>query len=252
VNIRFCPMKRNIIVISSLLLTLVLLLLDRSAFQTELHELIDTVEQLRKSDTAMKDMIAEQERNLSAFERLLQKEKREQFPIFPMIVTLITLMFAFALFFKLIRKLSLVREILEKQIETLKAESLAADSKLTELLETSLRISNPELDHYLAIKTGLEIHRMRKRIENMPPDIKGIGALKNSLQRLEEAFNHQGYEIVDLLGITFTEGLTVHARFVPSDELGPGEQVITKVIQPQINFNQVLIQVAEVEVSVGE
>jgi len=93
---------------------------------------------------------------------------------------------------------------------------------------------------------------MRKRIENMPPDIKGIGALKNSLQRLEEAFDHQGYEIVDLLGKAFTEGLTVHARFVPSDELGPGEQVITKVIQPQINFEGVLIQVAEVEVSVGE
>jgi len=228
-----------------LLLTLVFLLIDRKTFQTELHQLRDTVEQLRQS-------IAGQEHKFSAFERLLQKEKREQFPIFPMIVTLIALIFAVALFFTLKRKLSLVREILEKQIETLKAESLAADSKLTELLETCLRVSDPEPDHSLAIKTGQEIHRMRKRIENMPPDIKGIGALKNSLQRLEEAFNHQGYEIVDLLGKTFTEGLTVHARFVPSDELGPGEQVITKVIQPQINFNQVLIQVAEVEVSVGE
>jgi len=238
-------MKKNIVVIVCLLLTLVFLLIDRKTFQTELHQLRDTVEQLRQS-------IAGQEHKFSAFEQLLQKERREQFPIFPMIVTLIALMFAVALFLRLRIKLSLVREILEKQIETLKAESLAADSKLTELLETSLRISNPELDHYLAIKTGLEIHRMRKRIENMPPDIKGIGALKNSLQRLEEAFDHQGYEIVDLLGKAFTEGLTVHARFVPSDELGPEEQVITKVIQPQINFNQVLIQVAEVEVSVGE
>jgi hypothetical protein len=245
-------MKKDIIVILSLLLAIVLLLLDRSAFQTELHQLIDTVEQLQKSDTAMKDMIAEQERDLSAFERLLQNEKREQFPIFPMIVTLIAFISAVALFFTLRRKLSLVKEILEKQIETLKAESLAADSKFTELLETSLRISNPEPDHYLAMKAGQEIHRMRKRIENMPSDTKGLGALKNSLQRLEEAFNHQGYEIVDLLGKHFTEGLAVHARFVPSDELGPGEQVITKVIQPQINFNQVLIRVAEVEVSVGE
>jgi hypothetical protein len=252
VNMRFCPMKNNIIVILSLLLAIVLLLLDRSAFQTELHELRDTVEQLRKSDKEMKDMIAEQERNLSSFERLFQKEKREQFPIFPMIVTLIAFIFAVALFFMLRKKMSLVREILEKQIETLKAESVAADSKFTELLETSLRISNPEPDHYLALKTGQEIHRMRKRIENMPPDTKGLGALKNSLQRLEEAFDHQGYEIVDLLGKSFTDGLAVHARFVPSDELNPGEQVITKVIQPQINFEGVLIQVAEVEVSVGE
>lgn len=93
---------------------------------------------------------------------------------------------------------------------------------------------------------------MRKRIDNMPSDIKGLGALKNSLQRLEETFNHQGYEIVDLLGKPFTDGLTVHARFVPSDELNPGEQLITKVIQPQINFDRVLIQAAEVEVSLGE
>jgi len=238
-------MKKDIIVILCLLLTLVFLLIDRKTFQTELHQVRDTVEQLQQS-------IAGQEHKFSAFEQLLQKERREQFPIFPMIVALIAFIFAVALFFTLRRKLSLVREILEKQIETLKAESLAADSKLTELIETCLRVSDPEPDHSLALKTGQEIHRMRKRIENMPPDIKGIGALKNSLQRLEEAFNHQGYEIVDLLGKTFTEGLTVHARVVPSDELGPEEQVITKVIQPQINFNQVLIQVAEVEVSVGE
>ncbi len=242
-------MKKNIIVLLSLLLAIFLLLLDRSAFQTELHELIDTVEQLRKSDKAMKDMIAEQERKISELQRLLQNEKTGQIMISPMIVTLIVFIFAVALFFILRKKLSLVREILEKQIETLKAESVAADSKFTELLETYHRVSGHESDHSLAIKAGQEIHRMRKRVENMPPDTKGLGALKNSLQRLEEAFNHQGYEIVDLLGKPFTDGLAVHARFVPSDELNPGEQVITKVIQPQINFNQALIQAAEVEVS---
>lgn len=245
-------MKKDTAVILCLLLTLVFLLLDRKTFQTEVHQLRDRVEQLQKSDTAMKDRLAGQERNLSAVEQLLQKERSGQLPIFPIIVTLIAFIFAVALFFMLRRKLSLVREILEKQIETLKAESVAADSKLTELLEACLRVSTPEPDHSLALKTGQEIHRMRKRIEKMPPDTKGLGALKNSLQRLEEAFNHQGYEIVDLLGKAFTEGLTVHARFVPSNELRPGEQVITKVIQPQINFDRVLIQVAEVEVSFGE
>ncbi len=245
-------MKKNIIVILCLLLAIVLLLLDRSVFQTELHQLRDTVEELQKSGTAMKDRIAGQERNLSALQQVLQKERTGQIMIVPMIFTLIAAVLAIALFFMLRRKLSLVREILEKQIETLKAESVAADSKLTELLETSLRVSNPEPDHSLPVKAGQEIHRMRKRIENMAPDTKGLGALKNSLQRLEETFNHQGYEIVDLLGKPFTDGLTVHARFVPSEELNPGEKVITKVIQPQINFEGVLIQVAEVEVSFGE
>ncbi len=93
---------------------------------------------------------------------------------------------------------------------------------------------------------------MRKRTENMQEHAKGVTALKNSLKRMEQAFNDKGYELAELLGKPFAEGMTVHARFVPSDELRQGEQIITKVITPQISFNGVLIQSAEVEVSIGE
>ena len=69
--------------------------------------------------------------------------------------------------------------------------------------------------------------------------------------RLEEEFNENGYEIIDLLGKTWNDGLTVDARFVPSDDLKPGEEIITKIIKPQINFKGVLIKAAEIEVSTG-
>ena len=86
----------------------------------------------------------------------------------------------------------------------------------------------------------------------MPEGTKGLGALNNSLTRLEEQFNDNGYELIDLVGKTFVDGLTVEARFVPSDDLQPGEQIITKVIKPQINYKDILIKPAEVEVSTGE
>jgi len=76
--------------------------------------------------------------------------------------------------------------------------------------------------------------------------------LKNSLNRLEEQFNDNGYELIDLMGKPFVDGLSVKARFIPSDDLNPGEEIITKIIKPQINFNGILIQVADVEVSTGD
>lgn len=162
-------------------------------------------------------------------------------------------------------KLSQSSKILGVQIlkarEELETEAIKLDSKLTDILETQLKIFNEktatsgkqeaEIDHTLALRVGEEIHRMRKRLENMPPETKGMGALTNSLMRLEEEFNSNGYEIVDLMGKPWNEGLNVSARFIPSDKLKPGEEIITRIIKPQINYKNNLIRAAEIEVSTG-
>ena len=96
---------------------------------------------------------------------------------------------------------------------------------------------------------GNEIHRMRQRISLIKSDDKAILPLSKSLERLEEEFNHSRYEIKDLLNKPFNDGLSVKATFIPSDELNPGERIITKVIKPQINFKEEAIQMAEIEVS---
>ena len=97
-----------------------------------------------------------------------------------------------------------------KTNQTLQNEAIKLDSKLIEILQTQLSIlkeerkvkapNTNEADHKLPLKVGEEIHRMRKRIENMPQDIKGLSALMNSLQRLEEEFNDSGYEIRRVAG----------------------------------------------------
>lgn len=104
------------------------------------------------------------------------------------------------------------------------------------------------LDHGLPLKVGAEIHRMRKRIENMPRELKGLGALKNSLNRLEEEINEAGYVMVDLLGRDYHDGMMCEARFVEDPTVPPGREIITDVLKPQINHNGQVIQVAKIEV----
>ncbi|MFZ3194303.1 MAG: hypothetical protein WA154_13990 [Moraxellaceae bacterium] len=117
---------------------------------------------------------------------------------------------------------------------------------------TPVAVSLPAVpDHHLPLKLADEIHRMRKRLATLPEETKGLTPLKKSLERLENELLEQGYEIVDHLGMAYTENLSVKARFIPSDDLEPDQQLITKVVSPQVNYQGVLIRMADIEVSIG-
>ena len=159
-------------------------------------------------------------------------------------------------------KLTASNKTFDKQItktnETIMNEAIKLDSKLVDILQTQLKIlsverknisvSADEMEHKLPLKVGDEIHRMRKRIENMPKDVKGLSALTNSIQRLEEEFNESGYIIEELLGRKYVDGMKVEARFVDNPNIPKGEELITDVLRPQIMYNGTVIQVAKVEV----
>lgn len=111
---------------------------------------------------------------------------------------------------------------------------------------------NPEINNSLAFKVADEITRMRQRISSMPSDINGIVQLLKSLDRLEDELNILEFEMPVLINKPYNDGMTVKARFIPSESMKTGEKIITKVIKPQINFKGQLVQVAEVEVSTGD
>lgn len=113
------------------------------------------------------------------------------------------------------------------------------------------QIKAVEPDHHLPLKLADEIHRMRKRLASLPEDTKGLTPLQKSLERLESELAEQGYEIVDHTGMAYTENLSVKARFVPSDDLGPDQKIISKVVVPQVNYKGVMIRMADIEVSIG-
>jgi len=113
------------------------------------------------------------------------------------------------------------------------------------------QVKTAEADHHLPLKLADEIHRMRERLSSLPEDTKGLTPLQKSLERLEAELGEQGYEIVDHTGMTYTENLSVKARFVPSDDLEPEQKIISKVVVPQVNYKGVMIRMADIEVSIG-
>ena len=149
--------------------------------------------------------------------------------------------------------LSLVKGA-QKKLEN---KSIQLDEKLIQVLEQKLEAANlqpqtvDEADHSLPLTMGNEIHRMRNRLKTMDESSHAVKVLNNRLENLEEVIRDKGYEIIDLKGKPFNDGMTVQARFVPDSNLKDGESIITRVIKPQINFKEKLIQAADVEVSQG-
>ena len=142
----------------------------------------------------------------------------------------------------------------QKKLEN---ESIQLDTKLIQVLEQRLESASHqsqasmEVDHSLPLALGNEIHRMRKRLKTME-NSHATKVLINRIDKLEEKINDMGYEIVDLEGEPFHEGMNVNVvHRMDSDELKTNEQVISRVIKPHIKYNDEIKQHAEVEVNQG-
>lgn len=141
------------------------------------------------------------------------------------------------------------------------------DSRLAELMENlaafmpepgkdpasgESRVSGAEMDHSLAISLGNELYRMIKKIKDLPEEDSTAEELKASLNRVYRAYNQKGYQIVDLEGKPYKEKMDARAEFILTPELLPGEQIVYRVIKPQIKYGESTVQKAEIEVLVGE
>lgn len=143
--------------------------------------------------------------------------------------------------------------------KALEEESIKLDNKLVKVLETQLKIisdekliQNNQVDHSLALKVADEIIRIQKNIIRMDANTKGLKQLTASVKRIQDNFASNGYELVEMLGKPYNDGMKVSANFIPDEKLEKGQQIITRVIKPQVNFKGVMIQSAQIEVSLGE
>lgn len=137
-------------------------------------------------------------------------------------------------------------------------ESIKLDNKLLEVVEQQMKAvpvttnNAASVDHSLALKVADEIVRIELNLSRMDPSIKGYKQLAKAVQRIKDNFLANGYEIVDMLGKPYIAGMKAAVTFVIDENLSRGEQVITKVIKPQINYQQQMIQAAQIEVSQSE
>lgn len=113
-----------------------------------------------------------------------------------------------------------------------------------------------------------QIERAKKKLEEAETPLEKANAISNFngnvyhgaeateeekalFEKATKELEEEGYEVVNMLGKSYHEGMKVRATFVEDESLKPGEQIITKVHTPQVNKDGKMIQAAEVIVSQG-
>ena len=153
-----------------------------------------------------------------------------------------------------IDKIRSAQEGLETAQKAMQEESVKLDNKLVELLDKKIEATptptaNEQADHTLALKVADEIVRIETNLSRMDTSVKGYKQLAKAVERIRTNFLANGYEIVEMLGKPYNEGMKVVANFVSDDTLAEGEQKITGIIKPQINYKGKMIQSAQITVS---
>lgn len=151
-------------------------------------------------------------------------------------------------------KIKAAQESLETAQKAMHEESVKLDNKLVELLDKQVVLQlqnniNDQQDHTLALKVADEIVRIETNLSRMDESIKGHKQLKKAVERIRANFMANGYEIVDMLGKPYVEGMKATPNFIPDETLKEGEQIITGIIKPQINYKGIMIQSAQITVS---
>ena len=155
-----------------------------------------------------------------------------------------------------IDKIKSAQKSLENVQKSMQEESVKLDNKLIELLEKQMtsqpivtESKSSEPDHSLALKVADEIIRIETNLSKMDSSVKGYKQLSKAVERIRANFMANGYEIVDMLNKPYNEGMKVTANFVSDESLADGEQKITGITKPQINYNGKMIQSAQITVS---
>lgn len=179
-------------------------------------------------------------------------------------VVLLLLVAIFGVAYRLVKRIKLgstsidevrkAQDALQVAQGKMQEESVKLDDKLLELFDRQIANApknegNGKTDHSLALKVADEIVRIELNMSRMDSSIKGYKQLAKAVERIKDNFKANGYEIVDMLGKPYNEGMKVIANFVVDEDLEEGKQIITGITKPQINYNGQMIQAAQITVS---
>lgn len=131
------------------------------------------------------------------------------------------------------------------------------DKELEELQKIGDNLGNPQMvqqsgaepDHSLVKALADRITFMEMTLFKMDPSVKGHKHLFKSIKQMKDNLLANGYELVDMLGKDYVEGMKVTASFIVDDSLEEGKQIITGIQKPQINYQGKMIQAAQITVS---
>ena len=143
----------------------------------------------------------------------------------------------------------------------LEEEQIKVYSKIAEIHQDQLALikqerentpKGTEPDHSLAKKVAEEMVKMQMNLAHMDSKIRGHRQLTIAVTNVYDNLRANGYEIIEHLNKTYSEGMNIEATMEPDPTLSKGEFIIKRVIKPEIHYNGKKIQNAQVIVSFGE
>lgn len=146
---------------------------------------------------------------------------------------------------------------LKKQADELNERIVGQFSnEMSELQRIGNALKNAEVtasaepDHSLVKTLADRITFMEMTLYRMDSSVKGHKTLVTAIGNMKNNLRANGYEIVDMLGKQYDEGMSVNrVDYVDDDTLEKGVSIVTKVIKPQINYNGKMIQSAQIQVN---
>lgn len=90
---------------------------------------------------------------------------------------------------------------------------------------------------------------MEMTLYKMDSSVRGHKQLSRSIAQMKDNLKANGYELVDMLGTEYHDGMKVTVNIVDDENIPEGKQIITGIIKPQINYQGKMIQSAQITVS---
>ncbi|NBV09631.1 MAG: hypothetical protein EBS09_11085 [Flavobacteriia bacterium] len=239
---------------------------NKDSIETLKSKLQEVEQIIHNNKTELANQITTTQTNASADKQQLDNKIKDN-TLYWIIAVLAIALLSVLLFGLLRKQLSKEKTDITANIQqtkkALEEEGVKLDSKLADLLATQMLLMKEErqavpsskaeeVNHELALKVADEIIRIQKNLSNMDAETKGLKQLAASVKRIQDNFEANGYELVEMLNKPYDQGMKVTANFKPDETLKAGEQIITRIIKPQVNFKGVMIQSAQIEVSQGE
>lgn len=140
---------------------------------------------------------------------------------------------------------------LNEQIVDKMTSEMYEIKKIAETLSALISndIKTTESDHSLIKTLADRITFMEMTLYKMDSSIRGHKQLSKSIIQMKDNLKVNGYELIDMLGKEYHDGMKVTATFVEDENIPEGRQIISGIIKPQINYNGIMIQSAQITVS---
>lgn len=217
----------------------------------------DEIEGLRHFVSELQDVLQDQDSCMNVFvqhtDALFRKKSMQMGTL--KVIVLLTIMIVAVTLFYVWRKVKTGNEqlknlyISQERMQTMQEDNISLIHSFSLWIEDQTNRPASSEDHTLAMKVADELVRMDANLFHMDSSVKGYKQIVKAIERIKANFQANGYDIVEMLGKPYKDGMKVIANFVTDETLAEGEQIITSIIKPQINYNGKMIQSAQIIVS---